>query len=196
MAGARRERTTLDLRGLGPAIRAQAQARNTTVAALARMAVVRMLERSGVAMDGACKQNIDAAAHQVVKVTLRMPRRTALEVSKRARAAGVSHGAYLSTLLDGAPMLLAADERKEAVTALAVSTDQLAQLAADLNAVARLVRRDSSPAAEPFGHTVATLTREVQAHLHLAARLMVELKPPAARQRDAGSRIDAQRIAP
>ena len=186
-AGAR-ERTTLDLRGLGPAIRAHAKARNMPVSAVARMAVARMLESSGVAA-GPTEAEPEVAAGPAVKVTVRVSRRVARDLATRARASGLSHGAYVSLLVDAAPIAI---DPKEAVRALAVSTDVLASVAADLNAFARFTQRGTSRSAEQSDDAVITLSRELRAHLRVAARLAADLQPMAAWRRDAGKRVGAR----
>jgi hypothetical protein len=134
----------------------------------------------------------DSAANQTIKVTVRMRRCVARHLSSHARARGLSHGTYLSALIEGAPALPLAIDHREAVAALGVSTDQLALVAADLQDFARLVRQGMAPSAEQFGDTVAMLAGDVRMHLGLAARLMAELKPTAAPRRGAGKRLDSQ----
>ncbi|MEO6714262.1 MAG: hypothetical protein ABIM89_12645 [Mycobacteriales bacterium] len=182
-AGAR-ERTTLDLRGLGPAIRAHAKARNLAVSSVARMAVAKLLESSGSAVAETLDANPGACTDSVVKMTLRLSPRTARDIATRSRATGLSHGAYVSTLLEGAP--LAVDHR-QAVSALATSTDRLASIATDLNGFARLMRRGTLPSADHVDDVVAAAVREVRAHLRVAARLVSDLRPRAASRRRGGS---------
>lgn len=178
-----RERTTLDLRGLGPALRAHAKQCNLPVSSVARMAIAKMLETSGVALVKVCDGQFEAAAREPVKVTLRMPARIAREMATRARAIGLSHGAFVGTLIDATPM---ARDHREAVQALAVSTDRLATAAADLNDFARLMRR-TSPSADHVDDAVATVVREVRAHLRVAARLVGDMKPTASGLRATGN---------
>ena len=66
MRAGSRERTTLDLRGLGPAIRAHAKARNMAVSSVARMAVAKMLENSGIALADTMDANAGPAAGPAV----------------------------------------------------------------------------------------------------------------------------------
>jgi len=71
VATAPRERATIDLRGLGPALKAHARARNLTVSAVARLAVAELLKTSVsepvVRVSGAS----EAVRHGRVKVTVR-----------------------------------------------------------------------------------------------------------------------------
>lgn len=180
-AGAR-ERTTLDLRGLGPAIRAHAKARNMAVSSIARMAVAKMLESSGIVVAETFDAIPEVPTGPSVKVTLRISPRIVRDMATRARATGLSHGAYVSTLIDGAPIAV---DHKETVRALSASTDRLASTATDLNGFARLLRRGASPSADHVDDAVAAVVREVRIHLRVAARLVTDLKPMAASRRAA-----------
>ncbi len=181
-----RERTTLDLRGLGPALRAHAKARNMPVASVARMAVARMLENSGIVVADTLDASHEASAGPSVKVTLRVSPRIARDLATRARATGLSHGAYISTLIGAAPVAV---DHREAVRALAVSTDRLASTATDLNGFARLLRRGASLSADHVDGAVDAVVGEVRTHLRVAARLVADLKPLADSLRDAGKGI-------
>ena len=186
-----RERIALDLRGLGPAIRAHAKIRGMTVSAVARLAVVKMLEEPGIAVDQFANANLAATASQSVKVTVRVPKSIAKELALRSRAAGLSRGGYLSTLIIGAPVLPLRVDRQHAVTALVGSTDQLALVAADLSEFARLAQEGAVPSADQTERVVVELAREVRVHLGLVARLIAELQPVAASRRAAGHRIES-----
>lgn len=139
MATASRERATIDLRGLGPALKAHAQARNLTVSDVARLAVAAVLETPGSEAPVQVSGETDAAGDRTVKLTIRLRRGVAARLATRARACGLSHGAYLTTLIDGAPAPPLAT-----ATALGTSTEQLAVVSADLNELIRTIRRDSS----------------------------------------------------
>lgn len=167
-----------------------------TVAAVTRMAVVRMLEPSEVSPLPPSNEHSDAFSEEAVKVTVRLPLRAAREMATRARATGLSRGAYLSTLIDGTQALPVGVDRRQVVTALAASTDQLALVVADLNDFARLVRRGMAPSLEQIGDAVTTLTREVRTHLRVASRLVDDLKPMATRRRDRGQSIDCEGAIP
>jgi hypothetical protein len=72
MAGATRDRVTVDLRGIGDAVRAAAGVRNTTIAALARQALV---DAVGEITPALCGSSIDhiATSRSTVKLILRLP---------------------------------------------------------------------------------------------------------------------------
>ena len=116
-----RDRVTVDLRGLGPAVRAKAAARNLTLAAFARAAI---LEAMGHVDDQSLSLGpVGPADGQPVKLTLTLPLRQASWLVEHARASGVSYGTYLASLVDGAPY---PGSLAEAVRALSASTDQMA----------------------------------------------------------------------
>ncbi len=194
MADASRARITVESRDLGPAIRAQARARGMTVSAFVRMAVARMLEGAAGVEKQSRGDNPGHVADEPVKITVRLPRRIAREVSVRAQATGLSNGLYLSSLVDGVSLPSAA-AYEDAAKALGASTDQLAVAVADLNAFARQIRRGTPASADTFDGTVATLTHVVRTHLVLASRLIADLKPLATWRRDAGAPADPHRVA-
>lgn len=158
------------------------------VSSFARLAVAKMLESSGIAVADTFDATPAIPAGPSVKVTLRVSPGIAHNLATRARATGLSHGAYVSTLIDGAPVAV---HHREAVRALAVSTDRLATTATDLNGFARLLRRGASLSADHVDAAVAAVVHEVRTHLRVAARLVADLKPMAdsireARQSDLG----------
>ena len=172
VATASRERATIDLRGLGPALKAHAQARNLTVSDVARLAVAAVLKTSG--SEGAVRVSgeSDAAKDGTVKLTIRLRRGVAARLTARARACGLSHGAYLTTLIDEAPAPPLA-----VATALGTSTEQLAVVSADLNELIRTIRRDATSSGRLIEDSLRPLMDEVRRHVGLASRLMSELRP-------------------
>src|SRR4029453_17119605 len=92
-------------------------------------------------------------------------------LTTRARACGLSHGAYLTTLIDGTPAPPLA-----VVAALNASTDQLAALSADLNEVNRLLRDQPLPSDEELDAFTRRLVAGVHRHLDLASRAVADLR--------------------
>jgi len=172
-----RDRVCVDLRGLGDRLRAQAQRQQTTPAALTRQAVMRSLNGHPTAEEPAITTPAHTPARGVVKVTLRVSGTHATSLATRARAADMSQGEYVSSLLDGVvPAALPADH-SSTVKALMASTDRVAALSADLNAFLRVLGRASVPRLEPYRASIASLTRDVRQHLSTAAELVAELRP-------------------
>jgi len=94
VAKAPRERMTVDLRGLAPALKAHARARHLSVSDAARLAVAAALETSPIETVGQASDIQDVAADRPVKLTIRFRRGVAARLKTRARACGLSHGSY------------------------------------------------------------------------------------------------------
>jgi hypothetical protein len=176
-----RDRVTIDLRGMGPQLQAQAAKRQMTAAELVRRAVTAMLA------DAPCEEGgsepIDSASGTpVVKVTLRLPVGHAVLLASRARVADVSQGIYVARLIDGTPAQPRAPDHTQAVAALMASTDRLAALGADLNAFMRLLGRTSRSELEPYRASIRSLADDVRAHLASAAALVAALRATRGRQ--------------
>jgi len=71
------------------------------------------------------------------KITLRLAATAARKMEAQARAAGLSQGVYLSTLIEGAPAILTGADHRRAVAALTASNDEIARLAANINGLVR-----------------------------------------------------------
>jgi hypothetical protein len=172
MAKAARERISLDLRGLAPALRAHARARHLTVSQAARIAVAAVLEPP----EGAAGVQIDAEAapapDQLVKLTIRLRSNVASQFAARARASGLSQGAYLTTLIHGMPA-----PSPLVVKTLAASTEQLAILSGDMNEVIRRLRTEALSASEELEHVVRGIVADTREHLELACRVVAEFRP-------------------
>jgi hypothetical protein len=167
----------VDLRGLGDRLRAQAQREHTTPAVLTRRAVLLLLNDHPSGEEPDVTTPADAPARGPVKVTVRVSGAHATSLATRARAADMSQGDYVSSLLDGmAPAAMPADHAS-AVRALMASTDRVAALSADLNAFLRVLGRASVPQLEPYRASITSLTKDVRQHLATAAALVAELRP-------------------
>ena len=141
MQGGPRDRVTIDLRGLGPRLHAQAAAQKITTAALVRSAVVTLLAEPPDGSDDTSTGDAAKRDAPVVKVTLRLPVAHARAIARRARVAQLSQGTWLARLVDGHTPDPTPTDHGQAVSALLKSTDQLAVLSADLNAFMRLLGR-------------------------------------------------------
>ena len=175
--GNARDRVSVDLRGLSGRLRMHAQQQQTTPAALTRRAVLLLLNEHPTGGEPAITVPVDAATRGVVKVTLRVSGAHATSLATRARAADMSQGDYVASLLDGvAPVAMPADHAL-AVKALMASTDRVAVLSADLNAFLRVLGRASVAELEPYRASITSMTKDVRQHLATAAALIAELRP-------------------
>jgi len=96
-----RDRVTVDLRGLGPAVKAEAAARNLTLAAFSRAAIVESLRHR--ADESSSASGVSGNDGKSVKLTLRVPLAQARWLVEHARGAGLSYGTFLASVIDGAP---------------------------------------------------------------------------------------------
>ena len=166
-----RDRVTVDLRGLGPAVKSAAAARNLTLAAFARAAIVESLKGAADPSDSSSWNRADDG--QPVKLTLTLPLRQASWLVERARASGVSYGAYLASLIDGEPF---PGGLADAVSALMASTDQLAAVSTDFQAFLGLIHQGRSAEAARYREAVVWHFGEIQKHMKLTSALAAEVR--------------------
>ena len=179
-ARAPRERITVDLSGLGSALRAEARAHNLSVAMLARMTLAARLGPLSARYRDPEGQAPERIPRQTIKVTLRVRPGVASALAGRARACGISSGAYLSSLVEGTPAVPLAPDHQEAVAALNASTDRLATVLAELRQICRLMTSGDTKNRPPLDR-LQSLADEVRLHLRAASGLASELKPCAMR---------------
>ena len=175
MAGSSRDRVTIDLRGIGDAVRSAAAGRGQTVATFARHALVASAGPQALAIE-----QLDAPAslsRSVAKVHLRMDEREAEVLILKARALGLSYGEYVGRLVTGTPLPAPVAQRDADRAALRQSCDQLAALAGDINALIRLIRlAKGAEAARQFGDRMRGLEADVRRHIDCCRRPKTE--PP------------------
>ncbi|MDE2372395.1 MAG: hypothetical protein KGN16_25745 [Burkholderiales bacterium] len=175
MAGSSRDRVTIDLRGIGNAVRVAADRGGQTIAAFGRQALVVATGMDAVTIE---RSALPAARSQgPTKLHLRMDEREAELLILNARQLGLSYGDYVGRLVAGAPMPAPAAQRDADRAALRQSSDQLAVLAGDINALIRLIRLGDGPeAVHHFRDRMRGLEADVRRHLDLASRLVAELE--------------------
>jgi hypothetical protein len=173
-----REFFTVDLRGLRAALAARAAHTGMTESDVLRSAVAAALGNTECVPEvgSPCAGDPPSATHQI-KLSLRLPRRVAEHLDRHARAAGLSRGAYLSCLIDGAPAVVASTDRAAGFAALSASANEVALLSRDINHLTQLLRRGSTDAARQYAERLETLEADVRSHLALAAATLAELAP-------------------
>jgi len=92
---------------------------------------------------------------------------------ERARASGVSYGAYLASVIDGEPF---PGGLADAVGALMASTDQLASVSTDFTAFLGLIHQGRSTEAERYREAVVWYFGEIQKHMKLTSALAAEVR--------------------
>ena len=168
MASASRDRVTIDLRGIGDAVRAAASGQGITVSKLARRALVACVDANGAAVraPGSDGQTPDRS---VAKLMLRMPRAHADALILNAADLGLSYGEYVARLVEGSKPPRPLREREADRAALLASNDQLATLSADLNALVRMLTQGSSEQAQKYRERLEAADTEVRCHLDRAS---------------------------
>jgi hypothetical protein len=169
MASASRERVTIDLRGIGPSVRAAASARHLRVAAYARLALA---EASNQPAAPSLPASPIERADAVMKVTLRLDPLDAELLLLGAAHVGLSYGAFVARLLRGTPLPAPLTERVKDRDALIASSDHLATLSADLVSLARMLKRFDGEGAVRYGAAAQALMADVRRHLELASRVV------------------------
>jgi len=174
MAGASRDRVTIDLRGIGGAVRAADAERGMSVARLARDALVGGLDPSNpvATAQGSDRQTPDRS---IAKLMLRLPRPHAEALILNAGSLGLSYGEYVARLVAGSPLPQPAQERRADRLALLASTDQLAALSSDLNALVALLRQGNVAQAQAYRHRLEGADAEIHHHLDRASALIAGL---------------------
>ena len=172
MASPSRDRVTIDLRGIGDAVRAAAACRGTGVAQLVRRAVVMSLDLRATAAVGSDGQTPGQSA---AKLTLQLPQAHADALMLNASALGLSYGEYVARLVDGSRLPQPVAERQADRAALLASNDRIATLSTDLVALVTLLRQAKVEQARPYRDRLETADAEIRRHLDRASALIDRL---------------------
>lgn len=175
MASTPREFFTVDLRGLRAALSARAALDGLTESDVLRGALASALQTRG---DGPTipqpgKRTTPAPR---VKLSVRVTALAAHRLDLNARAAGLSRGAYLMRLIDGAPPVIPSAERAKAFAALNASASELAIFSRDINHLTNCLRGGQLAAARAYRALLDTLDGDVRKHLELSAAVIAELR--------------------
>jgi hypothetical protein len=114
------------------------------------------------------------------KITLRVRPEIAAMLATSAAASGLSHGDFVTSVLEGAPAPPMPHDHAECLEALGLSTDRLAVIGRDVSELVRLHSGGSVPAAVDFICTLGALETGVREHLRLASQLLGDLRAEAA----------------
>jgi hypothetical protein len=178
MASASRDRVTIDLRGIGDAVRAAAACRGMGVAQLVRRALVMSLDLRATAAVAPTKRGSDSqipgqvSAQETAKLTLRLPQAHADALMLNASALGLSYGEYVARLVDGSRLPQPIAERQADRAALLASNDRMAALSTDLVALVTLLRQVKVEQARAYRDRLETADAEIRRHLDRASALI------------------------
>jgi hypothetical protein len=174
MPGASRDRVTIDLRGIGDAVRTAAACRDMGVAQLVRRAVVRSLDLRATAVVAAGSDG-QTLGQAVAKLTLRLPQTHADALMLNAGALGLSYGEYVARLVAGSRLPQPLAERQADRAALLESNDRMATLSTDLVALVTLLRQAKVEQARPYRDRLEIADTEIRRHLDRASALIDRL---------------------
>jgi hypothetical protein len=176
MPVASRECFTVDLRGLRAALAARAARDGLTESDVLRRALATALGTDQVVLPGpASGRTVAQSPAPRVKLSARLVRPAANRLDQSARAAGLSRGAYLARLIQGAPPVASSADRAALFTALNKSSEELAVMGRDINHLTQLLRQGAGQAAKAYAERHETLDGDVRSHLALAAAVLAEL---------------------
>ena len=173
---ATREFFTVDLRGLRAALKGRAGERSVTESDILRSALAAALEVNGSVPVTLPPVPERPPTTTQVKLSVRLPRLAAHHLNINARSTGLSRGAYLTRLVEGAPAVTPAKHHGEQIAALAASTDELALLSRDVNDLVRLLKQGQVRAAQEYRGRLQTLDVDVQKHIERASITLAELR--------------------
>lgn len=171
-----REFFTVDLRGLRAGLSARAAATGATESDVLRSALAAALHDVSSAPQGLLP-TAPAPSPSQLKLSTRLPRSAAERLDRQAHAAGLSRGAYLARLIDGAPPVVASTDKAACAAALSASAAELALLSRDITRLTLLLRQGNVESAKQYRHHLDTLDADVRAHLDLAAAVLADLAP-------------------
>lgn len=167
------------LGSLGPRLRAEARRQRTTMADLVRRATLKMLDDiQGQLDEGVAAQPFEHSGRNV-NFHLHMPAVFASELTQRARAAFMTRGEFVWSLLKGISPAALPPDHAAAVHALRSSTDHLAALSTDMGELLRLLARQTPSTDAMASHQAAlsSLDKDLRQHLKAASVLIAELRP-------------------
>lgn len=173
MAGAARERMTIDLRGISNVVRSAAAPRRVTVASFARQALLCAIgERQPAATQPG--SDCPALTAPTAKLTLRMQEPDAEALILHATSLGLSYGEYVTRMVRRTPLPRPAPERAADRAALLLHCDRLAQWAVDLHALTRLLRAGCLDSALKDLASSKAMAADVRRHFDLASSLLAQ----------------------
>jgi hypothetical protein len=180
MASDSRDRLTIDMRGMRERLQGFAVSQGLSTSAVVRRALMELLVPGP---DATPSQTMNAlGSGDLVKVTLRLPAAFAELLKRRSREASVPQGVYVAGLVDGVPPPPLPRDHSDAIAALRSSTDQLAAIGTDLNALMRLLRLGPSPQVQGYRDRAQSLVEDVRRHLDVASDLIAQVRAARGRR--------------
>ena len=174
MASPSRDRVTIDLRGIGDAVRTAAACRGMGVAQLVRRAVFMSIDLRATAAV-AVGSDSQTPGQAMAKLTLRLPQAHADALISNAVTLGLSYGEYVARLVNGSRLPRPLAERQADREALLASNDRMATLSTDLVALVTLLRQSKVEQARPYRDRLETADAEIRRHVARASAMIDRL---------------------
>lgn len=173
-----RERISVDLQGLKPALLARSQAQGVSPSQLVRTALERALGVPLEAGEGVDRRPSPKRFGGRARLCLRMERDGAMAVLAAAKRSGMCAGDYVAGLVAGVPVLLNGGSRSEHIEALTASSFHLSSLSRSIHTLTRLLTQANVAQARVYRDMLDTLERDVRRHLVFAAGALAALGKP------------------
>ena len=172
-----RDRISVDLHGLKAALIERAQALGVSPSVWVRTTLARALGEPAERASPVVIPHSTAHGAGRVRLTLRMTREQAVATAQAARRAGMTPGDFVADLVAGVPVVAGSTCRADHVATLIASCAELSTFSRNLNHLTYLLRQGAYRPAEEYRPMLNTLGADVRAHLDLAARALVDLRP-------------------
>lgn len=164
-----RERISVDLQGLKPALLERSQAQGVSPSELIRKTLEQAFGAPAEAEQGSDHRPPFKWSGDRARICLRMDREGAMAVLAAAKRAGMSPGDYVAGLVEGVPLLLNGGSRSDHVAALTASNFHMSSLSRNIHALTRFLTQANVPQARAYRDMLDTLNGDVRQHLALAA---------------------------
>ena len=172
-----RERISIDLQGLKPALLARSQAQGVSPSELVRKALEQELGVPEEKEEVVDLRPPPKRSGNRARLCLRMERDGAMAVLAAAKRSGLSPGDYVAGLVAGVPVLLNGESRSEHIEALTASSFHLSSLSRNIHALTRLLTQANVAQARVYRDMLDTLNKDVRGHLVLCSSALAELRP-------------------
>ena len=172
MARRLRDRVTVDLCGIGDAVRAAAQATDTTLAVFARQALIAALPATVGALLPQAEPRGEVGG--TIKLSVRLSPDDSVVLATQAALLGLSQARLIALLIRRAELPRRSIEREADRTALRASTEQLANLSVDLQQFMRQLRRSSAEGVARYAARLQAVDVDLRAHLDRASAFLAD----------------------
>lgn len=161
MAPKSRERISIDLQGLKPALLARSQAQGVSPSELVREALEKALSVPAQAKVSADLRPSPTRSRARANLCLRMERESSLAVVAAVKRSGMSPGDCVAGLVAGVPVLLNGGSRSEHIEALTVSSFHLSSLSPNIHSLTRLLTQANVAQAQVYRGILDALEGDV-----------------------------------